>query len=343
MANVYKISGEKAIIQLLHNSRDLRENSKNIDYSLSKNNYHLFKNTDPDFINIRNRGITKLSEMLRAMYADKLSKMKVNKKAGTRTMAEWVITAPTSLSTDEERKFFQVAFSFVSNRYGPANIIGGSVHYDEPGARPHIHIDFIPAVPELAKDKTLTKKLQAERDSILKKLEANPNITVGELRAKKEEIKRVFHDKIVRAPREPTGRMKVASREVINIADLRTFHPDFQKLCMKEFGRDIGVFTGVTRNRGGNKSRGAFLQERAERERDLIAQKAARYQNAVEHFRRVKAPGLSIDKFASQFGGPATPQHMVEDAKAMVMKMEKQEAAGRIREKEYSKGREIER
>lgn len=343
MANVYKISGEKAIIQLLHNSRNLKENAKNIDYSLSKNNYHLFKNSDPDFINIRGRGITKSCEILRAMYADKLSKMKVNKKAGTRTMAEWVITAPTSLSADEERKFFHVAFSFVSNRYGPANIIGGSVHYDEPGARPHIHIDFIPAVPELAKDKSLTKKLQEERDSLLKELEKNPNITIGELRAKKEKIKLEFHDKIIKAPKTPTGRMKVAAREVITINDLRTFHPDFQKLCMKEFGRDIGVFTGVTRSRGGNKSRGAFLQERAERERDLIAQKAARYQNAVEHFRRVNAPGLSLDQFASQFSGPATPAHMVEEAKEAVMKMERKEASGRTREKEYSKGREIER
>lgn len=67
-------------------------------------------------------------------------------RADAVVMADWVITAPTDLRAGDERRFFDAAYAFLEGRYGRENCLGGRVHVDEPGARPHMHAPIAPIV-----------------------------------------------------------------------------------------------------------------------------------------------------------------------------------------------------
>lgn len=57
---------------------------------------------------------------------------------------EWVVTCPKDLPTSDHQKFLENAIDFMQNRYGKENTIAAAMHYDEPGAMPHLHFVFVP-------------------------------------------------------------------------------------------------------------------------------------------------------------------------------------------------------
>ena len=61
-------------------------------------------------------------------------------------MVEWVCTLPEG-ETDQ-KAFFRAAYKALATEYGEQNVIGAWVHCDEPGARPHMHFDFVPVTQD---------------------------------------------------------------------------------------------------------------------------------------------------------------------------------------------------
>lgn len=61
-------------------------------------------------------------------------------------MVEWVLTMPEE-ETDQ-KAFFRAAYKALEKEYGSDNVIGAWVHCDEPGARPHMHFDFVPVTQD---------------------------------------------------------------------------------------------------------------------------------------------------------------------------------------------------
>lgn len=62
------------------------------------------------------------------------------------SLCGWVVTAPKDLPEAEHETFFKLCYDFIAEKYGRENIIAANVHNDE--AQPHIHISFIPIVPD---------------------------------------------------------------------------------------------------------------------------------------------------------------------------------------------------
>lgn len=113
-----------------------------IDITKTHLNYRLDSNTDPnDFITQR------------------LSEIKVQKRADVKVYCSWVLTVPQNLPTEKHREFFESAYQFFCQDYGEKNIVMASVHLDE--TTPHMHLGFIPVV----KEKKNQKKLGQEKVS----------------------------------------------------------------------------------------------------------------------------------------------------------------------------------
>lgn len=125
-----------------------------------------------------------------------------------------IITAPQDLPEQDQRKFFEVAYNFLADRYGVKNSLGcydnilsSNVHMDE--TSPHMHFAFVP----LVKVSKIDKKTGKQKEYL-----------------------------------------KVNAKQVINRTDLKTLHPDMTKVMKKAFGRDIGIENGITKANGGNQT-----------------------------------------------------------------------------------------
>jgi hypothetical protein len=84
-----------------------------------------------------------------AFIRKRLSEVKVFKRADVKVMCDWVVTLPKNLGKDE-RRFFEEAVKFLSERYGRQNVVSAYVHRDE--TQPHLHFAFVPVTVDKKKD-----------------------------------------------------------------------------------------------------------------------------------------------------------------------------------------------
>ena len=140
MAHVakYKISATGHMFNHYGRSDNLEKSAyvirgnENIKPSKTHLNYNLAKNIQP------NQQLNFLKE--------RLSQVKVQKRADLNVFCDWVITAPKSLPKKDEKAFFQTSYDFLIRRYGKENVISAYVHMDE--TTPHMHFAFIPIVED---------------------------------------------------------------------------------------------------------------------------------------------------------------------------------------------------
>lgn len=275
MASVYKISIQKAICQLRHNTRRLPEKRPSFDSRLSGKNEILYYN---------GQGVCPISpEAAEAIYKKLVQGAELSKRKDLNTLCEWVVTLPQNVPPSKENAFFFAAQQFIADRYGADNFVAAFVHRDEPTARPHIHIDFVPCVKKLAVDEEKKKALRRARDKEIAELKsaAADSMTVSELRKKIDAIKADCKKAVAALHKKVVG-YKISAKEVLTIRDLKTFHPDFQKFCTRELGFTPHILTGITKAQGGNKTRGAYRLEQAEAQlkEKTIALEEARAKNA---------------------------------------------------------------
>lgn len=74
----------------------------------------------------------------------------------SKPLADFVLTLPRDFPMERQREFFEAAYEFLEKEVGRENVICGTVHLDEPKARPHMHFAFVPRVdtPEMTNDKS---------------------------------------------------------------------------------------------------------------------------------------------------------------------------------------------
>ena len=84
-----------------------------------------------------------------AFIRKRLSEVKVLKRADVKVMCSWIVTLPKILG-NEERRFFEETFKFLSDRYGRENVISAYVHRDE--TQPHLHFAFVPVATDKKKN-----------------------------------------------------------------------------------------------------------------------------------------------------------------------------------------------
>lgn len=74
----------------------------------------------------------------------------------SKPLADFVLTLPREFPMERQREFFEAAYEFLEKEVGRENVICGTVHLDEPKARPHMHFAFVPRVdtPEMTNDKS---------------------------------------------------------------------------------------------------------------------------------------------------------------------------------------------
>ena len=149
MAHLAKYTLNSAQMLFHHNLRHKDRTGEYVAYGGSKIdttkthlNYRLDPNTDP------NEFITQ-----------RLSEIKVQKRADVKVYCSWVLTVPQNLPTEKHREFFESAYRFFCQDYGKENIVMASVHLDE--TTPHMHLGFVPVVRE----KKNKKKLGQEKVS----------------------------------------------------------------------------------------------------------------------------------------------------------------------------------
>lgn len=143
MAHLAKYTLNSAQALFHHNLRHKDRKGEYVAYGGSKIdttkthlNYRLDPNTDP------NEFITQ-----------RLSEIKVQKRADVKVYCSWVLTVPQNLPTEKHREFFESAYRFFCQDYGKENIVMASVHLDE--TTPHMHLGFVPVVREKKNQKKL--------------------------------------------------------------------------------------------------------------------------------------------------------------------------------------------
>lgn len=142
-AGVAPVSNHNARV---YESRGYRR--ENIDSSLSGENYRLGPDRDPakEWVNARVAALG----------------LKRRPRSDAVLMCEWVVTLPES-ERGGEREFFEAAYSAMAARYGADNVVSCWVHRDEPGARPHMHFDWVP----VTRDGRLSAKEVLSRKELL--------------------------------------------------------------------------------------------------------------------------------------------------------------------------------
>ncbi len=143
MAHLAKYTLNSAQALFHHNLRHKDRKGEYVAYGGSKIditkthlNYRLDPNTDP------NEFITQ-----------RLSEIKVQKRADVKVYCSWVLTVPQNLPQEKHKEFFESAYRFFCQDYGKENIVMASVHLDE--TTPHMHLGFVPVVREKKNQKKL--------------------------------------------------------------------------------------------------------------------------------------------------------------------------------------------
>ena len=133
MASVKKFAESAVVNMLRHNERAIANpTNEDIDPTRSIENYSLI-----------DRGVSAYD-----YYKERKSELYCYNRADVKTLAGWIVTAPTDLPLNEYDSFFRSVHDFLCSRYGERNCVQSIVHADESG-QPHLHWLFIPTTIDL--------------------------------------------------------------------------------------------------------------------------------------------------------------------------------------------------
>ena len=235
MASIDKYTSEVIAVLLRHNERSVMNPSNvDIDHERSDLNYSFDMNHD---------GLSDYEFYKKLIDEKYIYGRGTEREKEISTCCSWVITAPQEIvgNNGKEKAFFEGCFDFVSHRYGTSNVINNAVHYDEAGA-PHIHIMFCP-VTDIDHDKVHFKS-----GKTTKTVRLDSGRVEFESRFK-------YDDFGERIPVKNYAKMadyydqKISANDVINKAELQTFHKDLQAY-LDHHGIEGRVINGKTG--GGN-------------------------------------------------------------------------------------------
>lgn len=263
MAAFTKFGGVKKSQGFLRHMLREVKNPRNIDIDPDRTclNYSLTPNRDLD----------------PAAYLEKrLKEVHCMDRKNVKVMCGWIITKPKDLPESDERRFFELSYKFLAERYGgEQNVISADVHKDE-GGEPHLHFCFVP----IARHKPSQLLID-----VVHYFEQHPDETNMSKAARESGVCRRTVIRYRDKTEADIHYEKVSAFETINRADLLSFHGDLRKF-LKRNGIDANVNSGITREQGGNKSIEQMKRERLreqEREREIARQNNQKYQSKEEH------------------------------------------------------------
>lgn len=79
-------------------------------------------------------------------------------------VSEFIFTLPKGIPLEKAEHYFSDCVQILENVNNPQNILQAVIHYDEPDAQPHMHLDFCP----ITHDGKLSRKKIFTRESLSK-------------------------------------------------------------------------------------------------------------------------------------------------------------------------------
>ena len=79
-------------------------------------------------------------------------------------ISEFIFTLPKGIPVQEAERYFSDCVEILGRVNNPQNIVQAVIHYDEPDAQPHMHLDFCP----ITRDGKLSRKKIFTRESLTK-------------------------------------------------------------------------------------------------------------------------------------------------------------------------------
>ena len=135
MAHYRKINGAGVSAILAHDNRTQKKKEKNIDVSLSKDNYNLRRHPEGDFKFYQER---------------KKQVLATGSRFNSRSvgLVSCVVTLPKDFpflgDKQKERQFFEVCCNYLDRKHGKQNCVSAWVHNDEPSSPGHLHYCTMP-------------------------------------------------------------------------------------------------------------------------------------------------------------------------------------------------------
>lgn len=143
MAEIKKHTHKAALAVFRHNCRKYK-NPSNKDIEPSRSGLNIDLMPAPLRLNVSGKKAHNPTPEER--YKKRLSELYVYSRADVKTVCSCLITKPMGLQPEQEIPFFRECYKFLAARYGENNIVQAVVHMDE--TSPHVHVCFIPAVPD---------------------------------------------------------------------------------------------------------------------------------------------------------------------------------------------------
>jgi hypothetical protein len=215
-----------------HNNRTAGDGCKRanegIDDERTSLNYHFKKGTTAD-------------------VGQRVSELFSIRKDFAVVMGEFVISLPHDVKPEDERKFFSGVYEFFCNDFEEKNIINAVVHKDE--ERPHMHLDFVPAVKGAFPVVDEERKNSDYRYLLQEKWKAEHGLTDETME-------------------------RLCCKDLINREYLANLHPRMSVYIEEVLGYECEILNGATEN--GNKTVMQLKNERlAEEITRLKKEKAA--------------------------------------------------------------------
>lgn len=132
-----------------HNLRKTSHHSTNIDATKTVNNKILVGGVKPLYYEAK-ENITK-------RVNGRITKASI-------FVSEFIFTLPKEIPSNEAERYFSDCVQILGQANNPDNILQAVIHYDEPDAQPHMHLDFCP----ITNDGKLSRKKIFTRESLTK-------------------------------------------------------------------------------------------------------------------------------------------------------------------------------
>lgn len=156
----------------------------------------------------------------------------------SKPLADFILTLPRDFPMERQREFFEAAYDFLEKQVGKDNVICGTVHMDEPKARPHMHFAFVARidVPEMTNDKT-RPLLWTKADE-----KKNPEHVAGTQKLDSKGTPRWERVPRLDADGNPIMRHTAVTSKMFNQTRLREIHPALEAyLCQALNMEKVGV------------------------------------------------------------------------------------------------------
>lgn len=132
-----------------HNLRKTQHHSTNIDATKTINNKMLVGGVKPLYYEAK--------EAIAKRVNGRITKTSI-------FVSEFVFTLPKGIPSNEAERYFSDCVQILGQANNPDNILQAVIHYDEPDAQPHMHLDFCP----ITNDGKLSRKKIFTRESLTK-------------------------------------------------------------------------------------------------------------------------------------------------------------------------------